>query len=149
MMTESSSSHRSPSVLRRDNQDVFSRQDEIGHRQSTQAETRQSTTSNNNLCQLNDQGLYTTNPDELTSGSNEFTEVNYNYQTSVVAGTSLSTINNVVIPDVDRAITTAILPSLFPAACGSNNQRRQIQGADVTLVAISDRRADEVVNGRK
>jgi hypothetical protein len=139
-MTESLSSHR------RD-QDVFTRPVAIGRTQA--AETRQSTTRKN-LCQLNDKGLYTTNPEELTNGENELTEVNYNYQTSIVAGTSFSVINNDVIPDVDRAITTAILPSLFPAACSGSSTRRQIQeGAGATLVAISAQRADQVVNGRK
>jgi hypothetical protein len=80
-------------------------------------------------CQLNANGLY---GDAATAG--DVYTVQYLYQTSVVAGTSTSQLNDIVIPALDRAITTAVLPTFFDCS-GSNRRRRRLQ--EGTVVAIS------------
>jgi hypothetical protein len=90
-----------------------------------------------NTCQLNDNGLYGT-ADAL---SGVYT-VQYLYQTSVRAGTTMIELENSVIQNVDKAITTAILPSFFD--CDSGVRRRRLQGG--TVGAISSQPIDTFIS---
>jgi hypothetical protein len=98
-------------------------------------ETRQG--NNSNICQLNDQGIY----GDTSDPSSTQTIVSYLYQVSVAQGTSTSVVTNRVIPEVDRAITTAMLPSFFDC---SGNQRRRIQ-ENRTVLAFSSQPIDGFV----
>jgi hypothetical protein len=95
--------------------------------------TRQSV----NTCQLNENGLYGT-ADAL---SDVYT-VQYLYQTSVRAGTTMIELENSVIQNVDKAITTAILPSFFD--CDNGVRRRRLQGG--TVGAISSKPIDTFIS---
>jgi hypothetical protein len=100
-------------------------------------ETRQG--SNNNNCQLDDQGFY----GDASDPSGIATVVDYLYQVSVAQGTSITTLTSSVIPEVDRAITTAMLPSFFDC---TGNQRRRIQEQDgAGVVALSSQPVDGFV----
>jgi len=109
------------------------------------------------LCTLKDNGLY---GDPI--GGNNVAVVEYLYQLSVVPGTTASQLKAVILPELDAAIPTAVLPVFFPAECSSsttaiNNgggaarrqrHQRQLQGG--TVQAISMMPEDELVmNGCK
>jgi hypothetical protein len=90
-----------------------------------------------NTCQLNENGLYGT-ADAL---SDVYT-IQYLYQTSVRAGTTMIELENSVIQNVDNAITTAILPSFFD--CDNGVRRRRLQGG--TVGAISSKPIDTFIS---
>lgn len=81
-------------------------------------------------CQLNENGLYGT-----IEGGGDVYEVKYNYQTSVVAGTTITQLGNLVIQELDYAITTALLPNFFD--CSGTVRRRQLQEGTVSAISAN------------
>lgn len=98
-------------------------------------------------CTLNENGFYG-NP----TGGNIVATANYLYQISVVPGTTTSQLQDVVLPELDRALPTAVLPVFFPE-CNSNTinifggqSRRQLQSANERrILAISMMPTDVLV----
>lgn len=88
-------------------------------------------------CQLNANGLY----GDAEAVGDVYT-VQYLYQTSVVAGTSITQLNSIVIPALDKAIATSILPRFFDCSGGSNRRRHLQEG---TMNAISSMPVDTFI----
>jgi hypothetical protein len=63
-------------------------------------------------CKLNAQGLYG-NQEAAADRTNDVYIIDYFYQVSVVQGTSTTQLRNAIEPELDIAITTAILPRFF------------------------------------
>lgn len=97
-------------------------------------------------CQLDANGLYG-NAVAATDGTSQVYTVQYLYQTSVVSGTTTAQLNSIVIPALDRAVPTAILPTFF-SNCKGINRRRRLQTG--TVEAISAMPVDTfILSGRK
>lgn len=65
------------------------------------------------LCKLNDSGLYGDLMLAQAGGSKSYI-VDFNYYTSIASGVGSFDLNQDIVPAVDRAVATAILPKFFP-----------------------------------
>ena len=98
-------------------------------------------------CFLNENGFYGS-----PAGGNIVATASYLYQVSVVPGTTKSELEDVILPELERAFPTAVLPVFFPE-CNSNNNsinaghaRRQLQSSNERRVlAISMMPPDSLV----
>lgn len=75
-------------------------------------------------CSLNENGLFGDAEAAVMDGASLYT-VDYIYQLSVAQGTTTRELNNIVIPAVDTAVASAILPFFFE--CGPDERRRRLQ----------------------
>lgn len=116
---------------------TFSSQHEIRTLERRGESVRQLQSRQANLpCTLNERGFY-------GEPIGSVYEVEYIYQIHVEAGTRISVIRVLVLPELDKRIAESILPSFFD--CGT---RRQLQTQ--TIEGVSWRPLDVVVeSGRK
>ena len=94
-------------------------------------------------CYLNENGLFGDAEAAAMNGAKLYM-IDYIYQLSVVEGTTTSELSNIVIPAVDTAVATGILPFFFD--CGPDERLRHLQQSG-TIDSLSSRPVDTLVMG--
>jgi hypothetical protein len=84
---------------------------------------RQAGTGDNASCVLNDQGLFGDAGAARDGGAQAY-DVSFSYQLHLLPGTTMPVLMGTVLPDVDRAVVTAILAEFFDDCREKDSTRR-------------------------